>query len=44
MSYVSVSWLLAFINGGAAPVEVFTAGTEPPFAINLRMGLAEAAR
>jgi formate hydrogenlyase subunit 3/multisubunit Na+/H+ antiporter MnhD subunit len=43
MSYVSVSWLLAFINGGAAPVEVFTAGTEPPFAINLRMGLAEAA-
>jgi formate hydrogenlyase subunit 3/multisubunit Na+/H+ antiporter MnhD subunit len=44
MSYVSVTWLIG-LHGWkrVAPVEVFTAGTEPPFAINLRMGLAEAA-
>ncbi|OQW88810.1 MAG: NADH dehydrogenase [Rhodoferax ferrireducens] len=43
MSFVSASWLLGFVSGTAVPAEIFTAGTEPPFAINLRMGLAEAA-
>ena len=43
MSYVSVTWLIALMGGNVLPVDIFTAGTEPPFAINLRMGLAEAA-
>ncbi|MBI4756168.1 MAG: NADH-quinone oxidoreductase subunit F [Betaproteobacteria bacterium] len=43
MIWVSAGWLWAFALEGAAPVEIFTAGAEPPFAINLRMGLAEAA-
>jgi formate hydrogenlyase subunit 3/multisubunit Na+/H+ antiporter MnhD subunit len=43
MAGISASWLWAFVVQGAAPVDVFTAGTEPPFAINLRMGLSEAA-
>ncbi|MGE5945066.1 MAG: complex I subunit 5 family protein, partial [Betaproteobacteria bacterium] len=43
MSWVSAGWLGSFAWGGATPVEIFTAGTEPPFAINLRMGLPEAA-
>ena len=29
-------------SGARQPVEILTAGTEPPFAINLRMGLPEA--
>lgn len=41
MSAVSAGWVWALAPGGA-PVEVFTAGTRPPFAINLRMGLPEA--
>ena len=43
MTWVSASWLVAFVWGGATPVEIFTAGTAPPFAINLRMALPEAA-
>ena len=43
MSWVSVSWLIAFAGGTAVTAEIFTAGFAPPFAINLRMGLAEAA-
>ena len=43
MSAVSAGWLVLFAATGAQPVEIFTAGTPPPFAINLRMGLAEAA-
>jgi formate hydrogenlyase subunit 3/multisubunit Na+/H+ antiporter MnhD subunit len=39
---VAASWVQALAWGGADPVMIFTAGTEPPFAINLRMGLAEA--
>jgi formate hydrogenlyase subunit 3/multisubunit Na+/H+ antiporter MnhD subunit len=42
MSLISGLWLIAFA-GGAAPVEVTTAGTPAPFAINFKMGLAEAA-
>lgn len=42
MSLISGLWLIALAKG-AAPVEVMTAGTSAPFAINLKMGLAEAA-
>lgn len=42
MSWISASWVWALGWGGAAPVEIFTAGSEPPFAINLRMALPEA--
>lgn len=42
-SLISLGWLWALAMSGAATVEVFTAGTAPPFAINLRVGLAEAA-
>lgn len=43
MSAVSAGWLLLFAATGAQPADILTAGTQPPFAINLRMGLAEAA-
>jgi formate hydrogenlyase subunit 3/multisubunit Na+/H+ antiporter MnhD subunit len=43
MTWVSAGWLWVFLSGATAPVEIFTAGTAPPFAINLRMGLPEAA-
>lgn len=43
MTWVAAAWLLAFVVDGIAPVQIFTAGTPPPFAINLRMGLPEAA-
>jgi formate hydrogenlyase subunit 3/multisubunit Na+/H+ antiporter MnhD subunit len=43
MTWISADWVWAFAMAGAAPVEIFTAGTPPPFAINLRLGLAEAA-
>jgi len=42
MSWVAASWLWVFAFDGAVGVDVFTAGHNPPFAINLRMGLAEA--
>lgn len=42
MSWLSAQWLLAFVSG-AAPVDIHTAGTPPPFAINLHMSMAEAA-
>ena len=41
MSLISGLWVLKFASG-AAPVEVLTAGTSAPFAINLKMGLSEA--
>ena len=43
MSAISASWLTLFAATGAQPIDIFTAGTPPPFAIALRMGLAEAA-
>jgi formate hydrogenlyase subunit 3/multisubunit Na+/H+ antiporter MnhD subunit len=43
MSWVSAGWLWTFTTTDAAAVEIFTAGATPPFAINLRMGLPEAA-
>ena len=42
MSWIAGSWVWAFAIDGVATVEVFTAGTNPPFAINLRIGLVEA--
>lgn len=42
MSWVAVMGVWGLAWGGAAPMEIFTAGVQPPFAINLRMGLAEA--
>lgn len=43
MSAISGSWLIVFVATGAGPVDALTAGTPAPFAINLRMGLVEAA-
>ncbi|HSQ06716.1 MAG TPA: hypothetical protein VLM84_03325, partial [Chromatiaceae bacterium] len=43
MTWVSATWVWAFATTAMPPVEIFTAGTPPPFAINLRMGMAEAA-
>ncbi|MDD4881261.1 MAG: proton-conducting transporter membrane subunit, partial [Gallionellaceae bacterium] len=42
MSWLSASWLWALASGSASPVDIYTAGTAPPFAINLRMALPEA--
>jgi formate hydrogenlyase subunit 3/multisubunit Na+/H+ antiporter MnhD subunit len=42
MAMISGSWLWAFAFDGLAPIEITTAGTPPPFAINFRLGLAEA--
>lgn len=43
LSWVPATWLLALATGQATPVAILTAGAPPPFAINLRLGLAEAA-
>jgi len=43
MTWVSAGWLWVFLTSDTAAVDIFTAGTAPPFAINLRMGLPEAA-
>ncbi len=43
MSGISAFWLWGFATGSAQPVDIWTAGTAPPFAINLRMALPEAA-
>ena len=42
MTWLATAWLLAFVFDAAAPVDILTAGTPPPFAINLRMALPEA--
>lgn len=41
-SYISLSWLAAFWFDDALPVMVYTAGSHPPFSINLLMGIEEA--
>ncbi|GAB6053955.1 hypothetical protein JCM17960_27750 [Magnetospira thiophila] len=41
-SWVAADWVWAFAINHVVPVEVRTAGTAPPFAINLRMALPEA--
>lgn len=43
MSAVAASWLTVFAATGAPPITLTTAGTPPPFAIALRIGLTEAA-
>ena len=43
MTWVSAGWLWVFVSSDASAVDIFTAGAEPPFSINLRMGLPEAA-
>ena len=43
MAWVAGSWLRAFVVDGIAPVDIITAGTRPPFAINFHIGMAEAA-
>jgi formate hydrogenlyase subunit 3/multisubunit Na+/H+ antiporter MnhD subunit len=40
MTLISGYAVLALLQG-AAPIEILTGGTNPPYAINLRMGLAE---
>ncbi len=42
MSAISAGWVVALVSGDGLPVDIYTAGTEPPFAINLRMGVPEA--
>ena len=42
MLAVAVIWTVMLATGMAQPVDIITAGTAPPFAINLRVGLAEA--
>lgn len=42
MTLVALSWAVALATG-AATTEIATAGFKPPFAINLRVGLVEAA-
>ena len=42
VSAIAGQWVWALGWNGAAPVDIFTAGVEPPFAIALRMSLAEA--
>ncbi|CCQ75306.1 proton-conducting transporter membrane subunit [Magnetospira sp. QH-2] len=43
MAWIAGQWVWAFAFEGIAPVDIHTAGSPPPFAINLRMGMAEAA-
>ena len=43
MSWVAGSWLWSFAIDGTATFDTYMAGYSPPFAINLRMGLTEAA-
>jgi len=37
------AWVWGLASGASQPVEILTAGTLPPFAVNLRLGIAEAA-
>lgn len=40
-SWVANAWIWHFADNPSQPMEIFTAGVAPPFAINLRVGLAE---
>lgn len=42
ISGIAAGWVWDLATGAATTVEVLTAGTQPPFAVNLRFGLAEA--
>jgi formate hydrogenlyase subunit 3/multisubunit Na+/H+ antiporter MnhD subunit len=41
-SWLAADWTWALATGATGTVEVTTAGTPPPFAVNLRLGIAEA--
>ena len=41
MTYISADWLMALLSG-AETAQFLTAGFQPPFSINLQMGLSEA--
>jgi len=43
MTGIAGSWLWAFGIDGATAIDFYTAGSEPPFSINLHLGMAEAA-
>ncbi len=43
MTFVSGQWLEAFISGTQSTQQIYTGGFNPPFSINLRLGLEEAA-
>ena len=43
MAVLALSWTVALAMGWATTANITTAGTPPPFAINLRVGLTEAA-
>ena len=42
MAWIAGRWLLFFAVDGGTTVEIFTAGSEPPFSISLKIGMAEA--
>ena len=42
MTLTAASWVWGFAQTGQAGFEIYTAGVAPPFAISLRLGLAEA--
>jgi len=41
-SWLAGHWTWALATGAAGTAEILTAGTPPPFSVNLRLGLAEA--
>jgi formate hydrogenlyase subunit 3/multisubunit Na+/H+ antiporter MnhD subunit len=41
-SWLAANWTWALATGATGTVEIMTAGTPPPFAVNLRLGIAEA--
>ena len=43
MTFVSGQWFAAFLDGSVNTQQIYTGGFQPPFSINLRMGLEEAA-
>ncbi|MEO5343504.1 MAG: NADH-quinone oxidoreductase subunit F [Gammaproteobacteria bacterium SHHR-1] len=43
LTWNAFCWSKGFALDGLVPIEIFTAGAPPPFAVNLRLGLAEAA-
>lgn len=43
MAGIALSTTFLLVMGAIGPVDIITAGVKPPFAINLRVGLAEAA-
>jgi len=42
MTYIAGSWIWAFAFQGQTSIDIYTAGSIPPFSINLRVGIAEA--